>query len=708
MEKKETIALSIGMIVKNEAAKLEKCLKALQPLQKAVPCELVIADTGSTDGTRAIAEKYADQVFDFPWINDFSAARNAVMDRCNGTWFLTVDADEYLDSNIDPLVQFVSDPKSKRAMCAAIIQRNYSTPDMSGEYSDFTALRILRMDTGIRYEGIIHEHWTFPDDTPCQYIDAVFHHDGYAYASTEQAIQKAWRNLKLLEIQLEENPNNALAVMQCLETSVPIPDKAQNYARWGMKLLQQEPKVERWDNIAGPMSRKAVDVACRYEMPEWDAWMTWAENTLPNSPYITIDVTYLRMHWLHQQERYAEAIQAADRFLNSVSAYQAGKYHPMQFLMAGLSYAGVQFVKMAHVVQGSCYFHLGDVEKGLFLLSGVDLSNADNQIVQSWMRVMETIAEHPAAAKTAAAVLTPVLKIDENQPRQRERRRVCLQQIASSFRMQADRPNGWKLYADLPIDMGRCARICLATTAQEAQETIDQIVSWDAVVPKALAQILELGAMLPDSFYARNTEDLHDTLTMLIQQDPRFALHAVWHTKRAWSKDIAKVRFGFEMVSLALQALEIEDTTLYKALIACFRQLSDSYLHQWYHPDLLRDETHLHLLPNLHRFIWYFLRSQERLDQGNISGCVHDLRMGLEQAPKMKNMVAFLLDCVEKGDYPAAIAVASPELLELAEKVKAILSAYAPDDPMVQAIKESDAYRKVAYLIEDSGAQWLV
>lgn len=708
MEKKETIDLSIGMIVKNEAAKLEKCLKALQPLQKAVSCELIIADTGSTDGTRAIAEKYANQVFDFPWNNDFAAARNAVLDRCSGTWFLAVDADEYLDAKIENLVQFVKNPRSKRAMCATLTIRNYSSPDMMGEYSDFTALRILRMDTGIRYEGAIHEHWTFPKDAPCQYIDALLHHDGYAYTSSQQAIQKAWRNLKLLETQLEENPNDALAVMQCLETSVPIPDQAKAYARRGMELLQTEPKVEGWDNVAGPMSRKAADVACRYEMPEWDAWMTWAESTLPDSPYITIDVTYLRMHWLYQKERYEEAIQAAERFLSAVADYQAGKYHPMQFLMAGLSYAGVQFVKMAHVVQGSCYFHLGEVEKGLFLLSGVDLSDADNQIVQSWMRVMETIADHPAAAKTAAAALTPVLKIDENQPRQRERRRVCLQQIASSFRRQADRPNGWKLYADLPIDMGRCARICLVATSQEVQTTIEQISSWDAVVPRALAHILELGVPLPDAFYARNTEDLHDVLTMLIQEDPRFALHAIWHTRCALSKDIAKARFGFEMVSLALQALKIEDAALYKALIACFRQLADIYLQHWYHPDLLRDETNLHLLPNLHRFTWYFLRSQERLDKGDVSGCVRDLRIGLEQAPKMKNMVAFLLDCVEKGDYPAAIAVASPELLELAEKVKAILSAYAPDDPMVQSIKKSDAYRKVAFLVEDSASQWLL
>lgn len=700
--------LSIGMIVKNEEKKLEKCLRALEPLRKAVPCELVIADTGSTDGTRAIAEKYADQVFDFPWVNDFSAARNAVLDRCSGTWFFSVDADEYLDANVEKLVQFVSNPRSKRAMCATLTIRNYSSPDMVGEYSDFTALRILRMDTGIRYEGAIHEHWTFPKDAPCQYVDALLHHDGYAYTSSEQAIQKAWRNLKLLEAQLAENPDNALAVMQCLETSVPIPDKAKEYARRGMELLQKEPKVEGWDNVAGPISRKAADVACRYNMPEWDAWMTWAENILPQSPYVTIDVTYLRMHWLHQKEQYEDAIQAADFFLNAVANYQAGKYPPMQFLMAGLSYAGVQFVKMAKVVQGSSYLHLGAVDKGISVLAGIDLFDADNEIVKSWMRVMESVADYPAAVSTATAALSPLMDIEEDQPRQRERRRTCLQQMVESFRSNGDQNSKWKLYAGIPIDLGRCARICLATTQQEAQDIIAQIVSWDAVVPQALAHILELGVSLPDAFYARNTEVLHDTLTMLIQQDPRFALHAVSHTKHVGTKNISKTRFGYEMVSLALQALEIQDAALHKTLIVSFREMAESYLHQWYHPDLLSDETNLHLLPNLHRFTWYFLRSQKRLDEGDVAGSVRDLRNGLREAPKMKNTVEFLLQCIENQDYRAAIKSASPELLALADKVRSILAEYAPDDPVVQTIKESDVYQKVAFLIEDSASQWLL
>jgi glycosyltransferase involved in cell wall biosynthesis len=56
--------LSIGMIVKNEERCLEKCLKALEPLRQALPCEIIIADTGSVDRTKVIANKYADIVFE--------------------------------------------------------------------------------------------------------------------------------------------------------------------------------------------------------------------------------------------------------------------------------------------------------------------------------------------------------------------------------------------------------------------------------------------------------------------------------------------------------------------------------------------------------------------------------------------------------------------------------------------------------------------
>ena len=54
------------------------------------------------------------------------------------------------------------------------------------------------------------------------------------------------------------------------------------------------------------------------------------------------------------------------------------------------------------------------------------------------------------------------------------------------------------------------------------------------------------------------------------------------------------------------------------------------------------------------------------------------------------------------GDFCFLAGEPSPELLELAEKVRTLLSACDPADPAVAALKQSPAYQKVAHLIEGS------
>ena len=71
------ITISLCMIVKNEEKILERCLDSIADLVD----EIIIADTGSADGTREIAARYTEHVYDFPWVDDFSAARNFVFSK---------------------------------------------------------------------------------------------------------------------------------------------------------------------------------------------------------------------------------------------------------------------------------------------------------------------------------------------------------------------------------------------------------------------------------------------------------------------------------------------------------------------------------------------------------------------------------------------------------------------------------------------------
>src|SRR5207253_43137 len=65
-------SVSLCMIVKNEEANLAECLKSVGDLVD----EIVVVDTGSNDKTKEIALRMGARVFDFPWVDSFSAARN--------------------------------------------------------------------------------------------------------------------------------------------------------------------------------------------------------------------------------------------------------------------------------------------------------------------------------------------------------------------------------------------------------------------------------------------------------------------------------------------------------------------------------------------------------------------------------------------------------------------------------------------------------
>ena len=212
--------LSIGIIFKNDIRCIERCLQALQPLRLSTRCELVMADTGATDGSREIAEKFADILIEFPWIDDFAAARNAVMERCSGEWYFSVDTDEYLDSDISELASFLDDSEEHDEQIAMVNIRNYDTYEMDGDYSDFLAGRIVRMSTGVRYEGAIHEHFNFQGDVKAYSLaNTVLHHDGYVglHQKNEAGREKAQRNVRMIQKELEKKPENLLLYMQLIE-----------------------------------------------------------------------------------------------------------------------------------------------------------------------------------------------------------------------------------------------------------------------------------------------------------------------------------------------------------------------------------------------------------------------------------------------------------------------------------------------------------
>jgi GT2 family glycosyltransferase len=85
--------VSLTMIVRDEEANLPACLASVAGLFD----ELVVVDTGSTDRTAEVARSFGARVFDFVWVDDFAAARNAALARARGDYAFWLDADDRLE-----------------------------------------------------------------------------------------------------------------------------------------------------------------------------------------------------------------------------------------------------------------------------------------------------------------------------------------------------------------------------------------------------------------------------------------------------------------------------------------------------------------------------------------------------------------------------------------------------------------------------------
>lgn len=144
--------LSLCMIVKNEKKTLPRCLKSVFGIFD----EIIIADTGSTDGTVKAAEQYTDKIFSFPWCDDFSAARNFAFSKAVCDYVMWLDADDViLPADRDKLLRL----KNSLNGSQDVIMMPYHTAfDDNGNPSfSFYRERIFKRECGFRWQGRVHE-----------------------------------------------------------------------------------------------------------------------------------------------------------------------------------------------------------------------------------------------------------------------------------------------------------------------------------------------------------------------------------------------------------------------------------------------------------------------------------------------------------------------------------------------------------------------
>ncbi len=195
--------LTACLIVKNEEWTIRRCLESLAGLVD----EIVVVDTGSTDGTLDIVKSFGCTIVTYEWDNDFSHARNAGIVHATGDWILVVDADEFVES-----------------IESSVLHHFLETTDAEGVFINVKSLmgplthptstltiRVMRLFRNRHlYTGAIHEQIAdsvFLTKRPVTKFDLSLVHLGYTNEFIEVRA-KSKRNTALIEQSIKEDPDN--------------------------------------------------------------------------------------------------------------------------------------------------------------------------------------------------------------------------------------------------------------------------------------------------------------------------------------------------------------------------------------------------------------------------------------------------------------------------------------------------------------------
>ncbi len=140
--------LSATVICKDEVEKIRGCLESLRFCD-----EIVVVDSGSTDGTLEICRELADVVVEADWPGHV-AQKNRALDLARGEWVLPLDADERVTPGLAREIQEVlsTDPSEAGYYIRRHVYYLGRWIDHSGWYPEYR-IRLFRREKG-RWHGV--------------------------------------------------------------------------------------------------------------------------------------------------------------------------------------------------------------------------------------------------------------------------------------------------------------------------------------------------------------------------------------------------------------------------------------------------------------------------------------------------------------------------------------------------------------------------
>lgn len=337
------IYLSQCMIVKNEEENIQRALS----WGKGIVSEQIVVDTGSTDRTVQIAQKMGAKVYSFPWIDDFSAAKNYAVDQAGGEWIAFLDADEYFSAEdaeelIDLLRkidrEFSSETRPEMVTCT------WAHLDDSGRVFDVgTQHRIFRNVKELRYHNKIHEQLAYPDHRLPKSLNATseltIFHTGYARSSLDQT-KKLERNIRMLKKALEEKPADYNS-MSYLADALVLNGREEEAERLWEKVITAEKDQVRYSRKADAFSCLMQNIVRRNEETEQERLERLYEEAVCFDPEFP-DPDYWLGIWRLLHLSYAEGLYYLQLGLGKLEKKPASKDSRMERELENVYYMAAQ------------------------------------------------------------------------------------------------------------------------------------------------------------------------------------------------------------------------------------------------------------------------------------------------------------------------------------------------------------------------------
>lgn len=200
MNKVKGTSISACAIMKNEISHVEAWLNNVRVFAQ----EIIVVDTGSTDGTNEFLAKQFDvKLISYEWQHDFAQAKNVALQEATGDWLVFTDAYEcfYHPKNIIEYLRQLD--KQYADMDVIFCPIDNIDADNNNEIINSDVVpRIIRNHVGIKYMGAVHEQLTNGRE-PWQDVKYVvadrqlaIRHTGY---STKVIPFKYQRNYEILQ-----------------------------------------------------------------------------------------------------------------------------------------------------------------------------------------------------------------------------------------------------------------------------------------------------------------------------------------------------------------------------------------------------------------------------------------------------------------------------------------------------------------------------